>query len=293
MRKELLYTIIGLLLFIVGFLMSYIWFQTETVEPEHTDDVVTVIDATEEEVASEVTEPVLNTEPLVPEVAVTLVQKDPVPAGIVELSIPDAEGTFVAGIEVTIGEYTYKNLLYFRQNSRQDLIKTKVGEDIGIVYYKNIDALSAKNLFITGKIEGTTYLLMAQGFDGTENDYMPLIRFDVDTSEYIELPGKEFITPFEGKTADFGRQIISPNGAHILWVPQPLDNTKAPNMYLIDTIAGTYELVISLDAVENFNGGTSGLDARYDISWLDDTTIRYAVFDQAETLLEYREYTIE
>ncbi|MBN1325582.1 hypothetical protein JW977_01190 [Candidatus Falkowbacteria bacterium] len=74
---------------------------------------------------------------------------------------------------------------------------------------------------------------------------------------------------------DFGARVLSPNQTKLALA---LETNEAKILKLIDLVAGTSKVIVTLPEGETLNGGYGALSNHFDIKWLDDETIQYTVF---------------
>ena len=79
----------------------------------------------------------------------------------------------------------------------------------------------------------------------------------------------------------FGGFAISPNQTKFVWAPDAKDGGgKAQIMYLVDLINDNYRVAVNLSGNETFNAGLFAMSSHFEVSWINDGKIKYAVFDQ-------------
>ena len=214
----------------------------------------------------------------------------------IPIDLPVGDHEVVGSVDTEM--YTYELRMYWMDNQRQDLVRKHTGTGETTVVHSDIEELSDRDrwkLYLSAMVDDTPYLLFQQVVYDTENGPHPIIRYNVETKEKLTLVHDFLPTDELGFPFGIGQQKISPTGRYIAWIPQLITTTIATEMYVIDTIANTYEKVVMLSGEENLNLGASGLEAGYKFEWTDDETISYDVFDGESngTYIETRTYGLE
>ncbi len=81
----------------------------------------------------------------------------------------------------------------------------------------------------------------------------------------------------------FGGFALSPNQTKFVWAPDAKDESgKAQAMYLIDLVADKYSVVVGLSGNETFNAGFYAMSFHFEINWVNDSKVKYAVFNQSK-----------
>ena len=130
-----------------------------------------------------------------------------------------------------------------------------------------------------------------------------LYEFDEETQVLSELEVNQLSRVWS---------VVSPNNTKIATIVKGegesndigLDQT----MYLVNLFEDDKELIINLSGNETFNAGYPTMLAYHDLEWIDDDTLRYAVYDQSKkeinqsgsdpelrqsVFIEYREVNFE
>lgn len=128
-----------------------------------------------------------------------------------------------------------------------------------------------------------------------------LLAYDIARGNFIKMNSSE---KFKGS----GISEASPNQSHIFFVQNRSNEGLDQEMHIFDLMNDSFE-TIKLEDDETFNSGRYAMGAYWDISWIDDNTLKCAVYDQSEksdsdydpenetsrqsTFIEYREFKIE
>lgn len=100
-------------------------------------------------------------------------------------------------------------------------------------------------------------------------------RFDISTKQFTKLA---LVSKYRG----FGEQKISPDGLFIASTFDFEENGQVRKLYLLDLEHDTVKTLVILPANETLNSCVDGncLGGNYgDVSWQNETTIQYAVYD--------------
>jgi hypothetical protein len=96
---------------------------------------------------------------------------------------------------------------------------------------------------------------------------------------------------------------FSPNEHRVVWArqvdPAKIDIGLVQSLYIASFVDDSYGPLVTLSGNETLNSGQFALASSYDIQWLDNRTVRYAVYDQKKkesgqsSFIEYRTVTVD
>ena len=180
---------------------------------------------------------------------------------------------------------------------KQDLVKVDPQTKEETVLVENLHEKHKVNFRISrGVIEGSNKLILIDSVPETDRPSSKLYSLDVDTLELKDLS----INEVEHHTFV---KAIAPNGKYMAWAPffygeeasQPIKK-----IYLIDLLNGAHSDLIELAEGETLNSNEGWPDDSIELEWLDDNTLKYAVYKHDSTnaegtreLLEYREIEVK
>lgn len=134
--------------------------------------------------------------------------------------------------------------------------------------------------------DNLTLKVFAQSADGTvifKSIYMDtddssgdLYAFDIVSHAFTRMKVNEIYDGFYGGFA------LSADQTRFAWVPNKEMGGDTKTMYLIDLASDSYEAIVQLSGKETFNGGGFALSSSFNISWIDNETLRYSVYDQSK-----------
>ena len=78
---------------------------------------------------------------------------------------------------------------------------------------------------------------------------------------------------------------VSQDQTHVVWVKDAMgaNNEKAQSLYVASFVDDSYDVLVQLSGNETFNGGPSdAMGVQFDIQWIDNSSVRFAVYDQAK-----------
>ena len=173
---------------------------------------------------------------------------------------------------------------YDAEKSDQILIRRneQTGEEIVIVdsIKKAIPELNKNpNLFLRffAYPKDSKAIVFKIFLDGRDNPAGALYLFDTETNRFMKMKVNDIYDGF------FGGFAISPDQRKLAWIPDAEDESgKAQTLYLIDLVGDEYEIAVNLSANETFNGGRFAMSSHFELNWLDNQKIKYAVFDQSK-----------
>lgn len=111
----------------------------------------------------------------------------------------------------------------------------------------------------------------------TDNPAGVLYSFNTADSKFTKMKINDIYDGF------FGGFAISPDQTKFVWAPDAKDESgKAQTMYLVDLLNDKYSIVVNLSGNETFNGGLFAMSSRFEVSWINDRKVKYAVFDQSK-----------
>jgi len=215
---------------------------------------------------------------------------------------PETEPTQTLADTRTIWQYRTDDYLYELKNDiqyeiskhDQQIIKTNLKTN-----EKEIIVASLKNEIPELK-ERPAYLLT--GFSSPQNSNVVFFRrtlfgtdapsdiifsYNLNDNKFQKMKINQLV---EDCWDTAGRYRLSPDQTKFYFIPYSKNITGDENiMYLIDLIEDSYTQIIKLSSQETFNAGYfthwgCWLDcpAYFDIEWIDNNTIKYAVFDQTK-----------
>lgn len=116
-----------------------------------------------------------------------------------------------------------------------------------------------------------TKLYLASAFLGTDSRYGALYSYDVNMKTFTEIT--------DYPSSGWGPVRMNSNKTRLVYVRSGLSGDDKV-MYLIDFSTGRISSFVTLTGTETFNGQWGGLLTKFNISWKDDQTVRYTVYDQ-------------
>jgi hypothetical protein len=132
-------------------------------------------------------------------------------------------------------------------------------------------------LYIFAQPENSEVVIFKSALVDTNNPGGDLYSFSTADSKFTKMKVNDVYSGF------FGGFALSPDQTKFVWVPDAQDESgKAQMMYLIDLINDTYSTVVNLSGNETFNAGLYAMSSYFEVSWVNDEKIKYAVFDQSK-----------
>ena len=80
----------------------------------------------------------------------------------------------------------------------------------------------------------------------------------------------------------YGGFAMAPDQRRFVWVPNENHTGNQQKMFLIDLLGDSYKIVLTLKDVETLNAGYFALSSSFNISWTDQDTVLYAVYDSTK-----------
>ena len=88
-----------------------------------------------------------------------------------------------------------------------------------------------------------------------------------------------------------GGVFLSADETKFIWIPNEFGtNGKDQKLYLVNLIHDNYKLLLELSQNETFNGCGDFFHAYYDVKWLNNQKIKFAVYDQSKKKLKLNDY---
>ena len=132
-------------------------------------------------------------------------------------------------------------------------------------------------LYIFAQPENSEVVIFKSALVDTNNPGGALYSFSTADSKFTKMKVNDVYSGF------FGGFALSPDQTKFVWVPDAQDESgKAQTMYLIDLINDTYSTVVNLLGNETFNAGLYAMSSHFEVSWVNEGKIKYAVFDQSK-----------
>jgi len=113
-------------------------------------------------------------------------------------------------------------------------------------------------------------------FEHTDDSAGDLYSFDPTTGALYSMKINEVYDGFYGGFA------MAPDQRRFVWVPNENHTGNQQKMFLIDLLGDSYKIVLTLKDVETLNAGYFALSSSFNISWTDQDTVLYAVYDSTK-----------
>ncbi len=113
----------------------------------------------------------------------------------------------------------------------------------------------------------------------TDAPPMDIFKFDLRTKTFTKLSSSEYYS-------GYGTKALSPDGEKIIALKDTVSDPNIQKLWVIDLPTDTVKLAVELSGNESFNGCSencfSGIAG--EISWLDNDTIQYSVYDSSNKM---------
>jgi len=132
-------------------------------------------------------------------------------------------------------------------------------------------------LYVFAHPENSEVIFFKSALVDTNNPGGVLYSFNTADSKFTKMKVNDVYNGFYGGFA------LSPDQTKFIWVPDAQDESgKAQTMYLIDLINDKYSIAVNLSGNETFNAGFFAMSSHFEVSWINEGKIKYAVFDQSK-----------
>ncbi len=113
-------------------------------------------------------------------------------------------------------------------------------------------------------------LIIFKPFDpGSDKPFSRLFALNLETKECQELE-------ISKELSDFGARVLSPDQSKMALA---LETNEARELKLLDLVNDKAMTLVELSEGETLNGGYGAMSNHFDIKWLDNKMIQYAVFE--------------
>jgi hypothetical protein len=162
----------------------------------------------------------------------------------------------------------------------QPIYRTPHGKSEQMLWISDLRELTAEPLnaydgfwIFSNPGQGEYVYLRKVTFD-SESPNGKIFAFNINTKELRVLSAASRFSQ------SFNRS-LSPNGlGYAVYEESSIGNDK--ELYVVDLLNNQAQLVVQLAENETLNAGANALSESSDIQWLDNDTIRYAVYDQSK-----------
>jgi len=217
--------------------------------------------------------------------------------------------------------YEYELQTSFGEEYDQKLIRTnkETGEETVVIdsIKENLPELKERFnlvLYVFATPENSNLIIFRSIFSSTSNisgtDYPGgvLYSFDIENNEFTRMKIGDIYNNYIGHS--FSGYRISPDQTRFVWIPEKNQRGTTRIMYLFNLIDDSFSLALYLPDTETFSRGVFEDMfplSHFDIEWINNEKIRYAVFDLSEKeegfnpetgafiendLIEYRELNL-
>lgn len=171
-----------------------------------------------------------------------------------------------------------EDFCYFTQRSEDTGVMRLMAEDIRMGRMKVvIDDLQKAaglkggyTLFMLSKPASSNSLFLYEILPESDAPAGGVWRFNKKTNRLSKLTSIDFLG---------WNYKLSPNGKHLLWQKEEPKGVSR-HLYLIDLENDKKRVIVTLPECESLNGGTFALGSNFQIHWVNENLIQYAVFDQ-------------
>ncbi|MCX6745939.1 MAG: hypothetical protein NTX00_02860 [Candidatus Parcubacteria bacterium] len=139
---------------------------------------------------------------------------------------------------------------------------------IGEVTLKDFKELCGNDVMVYA--EPKNGFIIFQAFNpGSDKPVSSLYSLDLNSKGCKKLS-------ISKELSDFGARVLSPDQTKLALA---LETNEAQELKLVDLIKDTSKVLVTLPEGETLNGGYGALSNHFDLKWLDDKTIQYAVYE--------------
>ena len=165
----------------------------------------------------------------------------------------------------------------------QDLMRTSKETGETELYISELNAQQGA-LTLVSHPDNSDELYFRGIIPDSDASMMEFYVLDITTQKVEEMAVNSLLAD-----TTWGYFEVSPNQKHFVWVPN-IQDQDSTELYVGTFASDSYTLEVSLASGETFNEGSFALSQSFDIEFVDNDTIKYAVYNaSSKAFIEYRQ----